>query len=186
VRDYRDNIRSYQKVNFDLNHTAALAERWKYYNKQIKKQHDELGDRSILIKYEELLQESERVIQRTCQFLEVSFKSSMLEFYEGKDDLKGWQKNLKKPIDPSKAFKWKKQMSSADIAIADHICGDVGQTFGYEVNEKKLSLWKQLRILPAQFQGKLSNWLEKIFFSLPLWLKSPILHYYRKKTKSLG
>ncbi len=185
VRDYRDNILSFQKRDFDLSNTAALAERWVAYNKVILSYYNKWPERSFLLTYEALLQQSAKKMEEVCQFLNVTYRPAMLEFYKDQAEVKRWQQNLKNPIDPGQAYKWKKNMDSTQQAIAESICGKLGEVFGYERQNTSLSRGQQIKIMPARGQGRLANILERLFFWLPLPLKSFILHLYRRKTKSL-
>jgi hypothetical protein len=71
VRDYRDNILSYQSVKFDVNSTSALAYRWKKYNEEVLKYSRIYPERFILVRHEDLLTDPTRHLRRVCSSINI-------------------------------------------------------------------------------------------------------------------
>ncbi len=184
VRDFRDNILSYQKATFDLNGTAALAQRWVGYNEQILQFAGQLPQQFLMERYEDFLAEPEKVLTRVCQFLGVKFEPGMLQFHQKERKLEAWQHNLDKPLDPSRVYAWKEKMHPRHVAIAEAICGSLASNWSYEVSLPQgtsLSLSSRL----GMFGGQLFNLLERQFFNIPFSIRTPILNFYRKITKTV-
>jgi len=89
----------------------------------------------MLVRYEDLLCNTESRIQAVLSFLEVGYESSVLDFYlkndEPKDFLK-WKGKTTEAIDPSNMGKYKKFLSASEIEIFNEIAGDVLDAFGYD------------------------------------------------------
>jgi hypothetical protein len=183
VRDYRDNILSYQNVDFDLNNTAALAERWRYYNAKILQSYS--GDNNaILLKYEDLISDAEKTLKQITDFLQVDYHPEMLQVSKSNpNNLRKWQQNLAKPIEKSFAFKWKKQMAEKDVKIADTICKEVAEALGYKPKYQNSSLPFSAKF--GKILGRAANFIEQHFFDVPFEIRNLVLTTYRVLDKSI-
>lgn len=131
VRDYRDNILSFQQVQFDLKDTAPLAYRWRRFNVQIEKHKVKHPEKFLFVRYEDVVSSTERELKRICEFLQIPFSKKMLDFYKEQDNLPSYHQNLKNPPNKKSIKKWKKRMVNWDILISDSICGALGESYGY-------------------------------------------------------
>ena len=182
VRDFRDNILSFQKASFDLNGTASLAQRWVGYNSEILKYHTYFPKQFLLVKYEDFLFNPEQELTKICHFLGVEFDNILLDFYKKGRKLEAWQQNLDKPLDPSRVDAWKRKMNEADLAVAETICGKPAKELGYDLNSsEKAAMWKTK---PGQWVGGFFNKMEKVFFRIPFSVRTKILNVYRKVSKT--
>ena len=87
------------------------------------------------IKFEDLLQRPEKTIRELCEFLGVSFNSSMLQVANIGSSSK--QDQGVEAIDASKVFKWKKGgLSKAEIIISEKINLEIINQLGYEKSNK--------------------------------------------------
>ena len=187
VRDYRDNICSYKTVPFDMNQTAALAYRWRKYNREIHQVELQYPKRFLRLRYEDLISDPESNLGRVCQFLGVQFDSRMLSFHESKPDgFHGegshWFEKLGEPLDADQAEKWREQMDPRDLQVADRICGQDGRLFGYEPRPGRGS-----SLDPVSRAGLVAGWAsvaaEKlIFHGLPAELRMRVINSYRSRT----
>lgn len=89
--------------------------------------------RVMLVKFEELLTNSEEIIKNICHFLEVDFQQEMLSVpvigSSTEKDAKGQFK-----IDSSKVNKWKNgRLSNAEIYLSQKMSADMLQEFGYSL-----------------------------------------------------
>ena len=185
VRDYRDNILSFHQVGFDLQSTSALAGRWNAFNREILKFSRLLPRRFLILRYEDLLLEPRKEIERVCSFLDVPYLPQMLEFYKQPKSNPAWNEKIKFPIDPGAAYRWNTTMQQAEIDKADYICGELAREFGYEAHSpgRRSRLW--LCTLPGRLQGANATALEKIIFQLPMKTRMKILNSYRKRSGTL-
>ena len=185
VRDYRDTILSYQGVKFDANNTSALAYRWKKYNEEILKNSKRWPEKFAILRYEDLLENTERELERICSFLEIDFDPVMLNFYKNQKDVPEWHRNITKPLNESHLCLWKNEMERGDVIKSDYVCRDLSKYFGYEGASGKGSPFLFIATLPGVLYGSLITWLEKFIFFLPLRLRATIINYYRTVTGSL-
>jgi len=185
VRDYRDNILSFQRVSFDVNGTSALAYRWKKYNEEILEYSEKYPDQFILLRYEDLLVEPEYYLKRICLFLGVDFVPGMLEFHRNAQNVPKpeWQKNISRPLDKNRLYLWKSEMKKSDILKSDYICRDISSSFGYENSQGSPILF--FLTLPGVLLGWIITCLERLAFSLPIKFGANIITFYRIITGSL-
>ncbi len=188
LRDYRDTIMSYKNVDFDPNSTAALACRWNLYNKEVLHYKDMYPEKFITLKFENLLSEPEKSMKLICEFLEIDYNPSMMNFYENKGDNywnKQWQPNIVCPIDKGHVFIWKKKMADGDVRIADSICAEMADKLGYEPKYRSHPFSLRIKNIPGVLYGRLLTFLEKLIYYIPLQMTASIIRTYRIMTKSL-
>ena len=91
------------------------------------------------IRFEDLLQFPEKTIRDLCEFIGVSFDSSMLHVANIGSSSK--QDQGVDTVDSSKVFKWKKGgLSKAEIIISEKINLEIINQLGYEKSNKTFSL----------------------------------------------
>ncbi len=182
VRDPRANVLSYQNVDFDVDDVAALAHRWAKYNEHILTWQREMPDRILVIHYEDLLTDTRVTLERICTFLGVDFMPRLLEFYKYSKNVFEWNHKITEPIDPKKATAWQGNIQPEDEACIFKIAGKVAADFGYTSELKpKLTVKNRFGLL----FGRLTFFLEKFLFKLPLKWRSAILRAYRRRSKVL-
>jgi len=184
-RDHRDNILSFKNVKFDFNHPAILAQRWKSYNSNILSVYERHGSNFLWVKYEDLISSPETSLREICDFLGVGYSGKMMEFYKRKEITRSWHVNLNQPIDAKNLNKWENEMSPKDLTIANYICASTAGKLGYETKRASFPMKYLFHYLLGVIIGKLSVWLEKLIFYIPLWIRSKTIPFYRKKTGSL-
>ncbi len=184
TRDYRDNILSFKKVSFDLNSTAGLARRWKDYNKRILGIAEKHPGRTMLLRFEDLLEKPEKELKRVCSFLGIGYDRTMLEFHKNPKHVFEWTKKLSSPVDPGRAGIWKKGMSSGEVRTAECICGKTGEEMGYKKKFRPCSVLIRIKSLPGCLLGLAFTIAEKSIFLLPLGIREKIINTYRKLDKS--
>lgn len=185
VRDYRDNILSYQGVRFDLNPTAALAGRWRSYNTRILRARQRAPERFLRVRHEDLVKEPERELRRLCAFLDVHYDEAMLRFQERVQGwAEPWHRNLQGPLNPGLLEQWRTRMPSQDQAVADAICGTLGASWGYLPNTASPHHLR-VRDRAGVALGWLNTAAEQALFRLPLPWRSAVITGYRALTGSL-
>lgn len=181
TRDYRDNILSYLKVKFEPKIVASLAYRWKYYNKIIvnfKKKHPDIV---YNIKYEDLVINPEFYLKEICQFLEIDYNASMLNYHSKLGEYKNIMYRphhnslLAENINPNNISGWKMKMKPYHIKIADMVVGSFAEKMGYkrEYTSKNISLYSialfgMLYGAPYCFMRAMANksyWIMRIFYA---------------------
>ena len=184
-RDYRDNVVSYQNVPFDSNNPTVLAYRWKKYNEMIQDAIVQHPTRFLNIKYEDLVTDSHPVLQSACQFLDIPFDEQMLEHHKHQSGSKGdWHSNISSPLSTKSMNRWSSELSKFDLAKVESICADFGSRLGY-LPAVKHKINHQIFLFPSVIYASILIKLEIALFSFPLWLRTKILHSYRKSTGTI-
>lgn len=183
VRDPRDNISSYSKVNFDMNNPVSLAVRWNFYMKKIKNIIEAYGSRVKVFKFEDLILKPEDTLRDICNHLEVEFEIKMMTFYENPKNVLEWNKKITNPFDPSATYKWLETQDSAVNKKITGICKKYISYLGYQT----LTDCKSLSLIDYWhwFKAMIVNNSEYYFFYVPLSIKKYVIRLYRRKTKSL-
>ena len=137
LRDPRDVLLSRQSAQWSkkhsvLRHSIAIYSHFKqaeklYYNK---------GQLLHFIKYEKLVNEPEDTIKKLCNFLELNFEKSMLEYQKTaklltSDEELQWKKNTFIPIINGNTNKWLKNKKNFEYHLLEYLCRGPMQTFGY-------------------------------------------------------
>jgi len=178
IRDPRDNVASYTKVEFDLNNEIALAQRWNLYNNALLDAKERFGARVSFFKFEDLIANPEETLNAMCLHLNIPFNKNMLTFYQNPKNVFSWNEKIKKSFDTSNIFKWKKIEKEINSKIS-FICKKNIQTFKYELGKtSKLSVYDKFQILLSS----LITQVEALFFYIPVFIKTFILKIYRKNT----
>lgn len=189
TRDYRDNILSYFKVDFEPKVLAWLAYRWKYLNKSVvsfKKQHPAAV---YHLRYEDLVSNPEYYMRETSQFLGIDYESSMLTSYSQVTEYKnilpaveiGRHTTLfSGTINKDKANVWKKEMSSSNVMLADFVVGSFAEEMGYKraSTNKNVSLY--LVAASAIVHGWLLHTKRKIYKEAPIFRMLGFYAFCRK------
>lgn len=181
IRDYRDQIVSMQKFRFEAPIPSLLAYRWKAINKLLLKLYKQHPGRSILIKYEDLVEDPEKWTKAICRFLGVAHSTSVMEFYQKVDAMKQslpdgmfekYHASLTRPINQDTVGLWKKSMDVSAIKAAECVAGNFGEQLGYVPVNKKFGIYLRFNAVFWSLYGFI---LYKTMFYgifLPAWLRN--------------
>lgn len=145
-RDPRDVVLSFKKAVVGEKHPYFSAKRWtNLQHKCLKLKETIPPNRFFEISYQQLTQQSEKYVQKMCDFLDLNYSEDMLLFYEQKEAKKAaeasslWE-NLKNPILKENTQKYKNQLSNEEILIVEKIAQKEMNTLGYQLmfNQKKI------------------------------------------------
>lgn len=140
-RDYRDNILSIKKVDFEAPITALLAFRWRFATKRLLQAQERHPHKFYHLKYEDLVSDPARALKKLCSFLNIPFKPEALEFHKVKNELfkdfdrqhiERYHSSLLRPITSDKTYAWRETMSGKEVKIADRVVGEIAERTGYE------------------------------------------------------
>ncbi len=180
IRDYRDNFLSIKKVDFEAPIVPLIAYRWRYSVKRIMKLENKYPERFYNIKYEDLVMDPECYLMRMCDFLEIEYCPSVMEFYTKKDKatkiyskkvIEKYHKSLINPINTTSLGLWRKQMTRKEIKISDFIVGKYAEISGYSREYKKVNIFFYIRFSPIIIYGSLLNYIMIYSESLPYGIK---------------
>lgn len=179
IRDYRDNVRSYLEVPFDLDTPAALAERWRRAHGAALRASRAAPEHFLHVRYEDLLRDPRAELTRICAFLQLPFEPALLASGErvGVEAGRGWFQRPIEAIDQERGAR-QHGLTTRELADVERICGDLGERFGYA------------RSLPARplsaagHAGRALGWASvaaerQLFGGLPLPLRMLALDAYR-------
>ncbi len=171
VRDGRAVIRSMlQKPGWEDNLFFA-ARSWKRDSEQLVKLLESHGERRILVvRYEELVADGNRVVGQVCEFLGETFQPEMLNPAADEGSRFGdyyrqsWMAKASRPLDAKSVDAWRSTFSPKELALINHLQGPNLRYWGY----------------PVEDQGNASGWRT-------LLLKERLRHaIYRVKRKLAG
>jgi hypothetical protein len=136
VRDVRDaalSARSAWKKNI-----LRFAQRWSDGTRKLKMAIAELDESTVVeIRYEDLIREPERILRQLLGFLGLDFEDEILYLKkpsENLGDTKGEARIVAGNLD-----KYKKKMTSKEIARMNQIAGEMLTYYGYEVSKDAVS-----------------------------------------------
>ncbi len=185
IRDYRDNIYSMCKVNFESHNVSSLAYRWKYYNLLIDKSKALYPELFYTLRYEDLVENPPFFMSQICDFTGIDYKPEMLEFYKSRDEVMSIypeelvnmsQKSLFNPINKSSVNTWMQKLSPFKLKIAESICGDYAKKYDYQKKYNKTNLSIKLISFPGKIYGRAYFVWIKMLNRLPYRIKIRVFH----------
>ena len=138
ARDGRDFACSMRRAPGGRSNWAVLARLWREEQARCLRAHAQLAPRgaSLAVRYEDLLDEPEAVVDRICGFLGVAREPAMLAFHEGASAKEAagsseyWQ-NLSRPLLRGNYGKYKKLMTRGQVRRFEAIAGYDLERLGY-------------------------------------------------------
>lgn len=177
IRDGRGVVNSYMDNRWGLGTTAYTgALRWQ---KEVALQMafaEKMQEKCLTIRYEDLVQNLPEALVQLCGFIGVEFSPQMLEFHNKKLDFQVNRENINttKPADQSHSYKWRKALSSREIALIELVASHELEANGYNLEQAPIS----------------PNWLELTYYRIHQKIVGELqLQYkwkYRDKLKKLG
>ena len=92
-------------------------------------------DKSIVIKYENLIRDTERVLRQITTFFKLPFSGKMMNYYKYNDEPEStieWKKKTLRPPDPGNIGKYINQLTKNDQKIFKSIASEILQKYGYD------------------------------------------------------
>jgi hypothetical protein len=138
VRDGRDVALSLIAAHFGPKTVYAAAKRWRRYLAAIEAIKATIEPGLLHeIRYEDLLQRPEEVLTGLCDFLGEQYSPRMLEFHKDAtaygNGYDAEHRNLRKPLMPDKAARWRKKMSAEDVRVFEAVAARELAAYGYPV-----------------------------------------------------
>ena len=138
VRDGRDVALSHQKMNYSQGNILEIAQQW---SQQIKN-NMEIGsiigpDQYLIIRYEDLILQTEDTLQKLCDFLGVNYSDAMLKYHKKvdqkiPDDKRYLWPELNKDPQKKNVYRWKQEFSGAQQYVFQDVAGETLASLGYE------------------------------------------------------
>jgi hypothetical protein len=183
TRDYRANILSrLESVHIRPPSIFYNAVRWNYFMRAALRIQKEHRDKVLVIRYEDLVENSQLQVDRMCDFLKIkSFnvdraRENERKAYEIQSDspnrIKKKYGDLSNPITKDRVNAWKTGLSIDQIEICDSICSRMGRNWGYEpLFSKKLSSLETIMYRITQLRVGFEFLKDRIVFWLPIRIK---------------
>lgn len=141
VRDPRDMALSWKK---SPNHPGGIMEgcqRWNKDQENYLKLSQELkqDDRYLLIRYEDLITDTDGILNHICEFLDIPFEVQMGAYFtnpntiENSKRISNWE-NLSKPILSRNYNKYTGELATEEIKYIESICVSNMQKLGYKTD----------------------------------------------------
>jgi hypothetical protein len=184
VRDGRDVAVSAKKSIFNRYCVYYTARLWKKEQQiGISWLNKLSGNEIFMIKYEDLLTDSQNTVRLLCSFLGEPFESSMLNFSATKEAQKSgsisasW-KNTSKPIIKGNINKYKKELTEEEIYLFESIASPELEHFSYALAKYPCISGKKWA---AKSKFKIRYLVEDLF----LMLKVQLQHLFTDKNNLL-
>lgn len=164
LRDPRDVVASLVRMPWGSNSAMANARRWVNCTTGALQCQDR--DNYLRLRYEDLVEDPQRELETICRFLGEKYSDAMLVPDEDAKADRWWFERAQGKVTKNRHGKWREELTSAQVAIVEHIAGDHMRRFGYETAEPTPSAWS---VLKAQL-GETTDSLRRKIVKLPrLW-----------------
>lgn len=164
VRDPRDVALSWKKNPTHKGGVVNAALQWKNDQQQLLKLSHLLKEdnRVITLKYEELIANTPKELERILVFFDLQYETKVLDFYkdsitkENATTQHAWN-NLSKRVMQDNSNKFKKELSEEEVLVIEKICYNEMMFLGYQpINEeRKISSITEDKILDLKFKEEL-------------------------------
>jgi hypothetical protein len=149
TRDARAVVRSYIENAWGLGtncYTGAL--RWRR-ELELQLAFEKSVPSSVLrLRYEDLITDQQRCLQQICEFIDIPFDESMMNYASKKAFVSKNRQSVNtfKAPDSAMIDKWKQGLTEHQIKIINTVCGSVLSQAGYEQGDKynRVSGWLKL------------------------------------------
>jgi hypothetical protein len=140
VRDGRDVALSLRGVPFGANNVYAAARSWADGVRLGQEAQLRRPDRTLTVRYEDLVANPEPQVRALCSFLGLTYDSDMLEIQRtdpGKivQDQASWFTNVFEGINATAVGRWRTEMSERERRVFAAVAGNELRALGYESGE---------------------------------------------------
>lgn len=149
IRDGRDVAKSFQRQGWHGPWMHGYAREWlRAMELDRKLGKTQLNERILRVRYEDLVLHPEATLRTICAFIDERFEDPMLR-WRGKaaeaipDREKRLHSSLGREMTPSDVGRWKREMTSREVFVAEALIGTQLSRFGYE-RRYRSKLWSPL------------------------------------------
>lgn len=192
IRDYRANIVS-NRETFSLKNTATLAHAWKYNNLKVEEALAKYPEQFLLVKYEELAQNSITQMKKICEFLNINYTDAIFNFHiKINEQIKDKEKahfnkhhaNLLKPVNNDNTQSWKKKLALSDTMLAEFITGKYALKYGYlQTLPKNTTMQNYIKSMVGYVRNRIIYVIIKFYYHSPLFIKTILAVFTSKINK---
>lgn len=178
VRDGRGVVNSYIENKWGLGTNAYTgAKRWSREIRAQLKFKEKFPDKVLLVRYEDLVSETESIMKKVCMHLEIKYEPEMLNYSKSKASYQRNPSNINTDKRPDKSLmqRWQRKLSEHQINIIEKVSKKELKLFDYEpvgedveLSPLQIAYYKlhQLAIGEIQIQYQLKRiWIKEKLFS---------------------
>ncbi len=149
IRDGRDVAKSFQRQGWHGPWMHGYTREWlRAVELDMKLSKTALNERILRVLYEDLVLHPEPTLRRICAFIDERFEDQMLLWHAKVDNAipvreKRFHSGLGRHMNPSDVSRWKREMTSREIFVAEALIGAQLSHFGYERRYRSM-LWSPL------------------------------------------
>jgi Sulfotransferase family len=149
IRDGRDVAKSFQRQGWHGPWLHGYTREWsRAVELDMKFSKTQLNERILRILYEDLVLHPEATLRKICAFIDERFEDRMLQWNRKVDNAvpvreKKFHLGLGRDMNPSDVSRWKRDMTSREIFVAEALIGTQLSHFGYE-RLYRSKLWSPL------------------------------------------
>ncbi|MFC0525420.1 sulfotransferase [Pontibacillus salicampi] len=138
VRDPRDMALSWKNSQIHKGNVVKAARQWKKDQVQFLKDFSFLQGKALLIKYEDLISQTEETLIKVCNFFNMPYHEEMNNFYQDKlttlnaNNNEAWS-NLSVGVMKDNREKYKAELTSTEIKCIEKICYPEMKVLQYEL-----------------------------------------------------
>jgi hypothetical protein len=140
VRDPRDVYVSLKRYDWAGRTTWSIGGYLAKCGNLVQRWSREVGpDQFIVVRYEDLVLDTEPTLRRLCAWLDLAFDERMLSFFEQADEnVQEWEfeigahEKLRRPVDPADVARWRTEGPETEIAEIEALTRDVLAHHHYE------------------------------------------------------
>ena len=135
VRDPRGVVNSYMTHKWGLGSNAySGALRWLEQVGEQTRLAEDFPDATLVIRYEDLLEDTGPLLRRICKHISLDFDESMLAYYDTSPEYKINEENqhTNRPPDAGLATKWKHALNPRQVKVIEFVTRDLMDKYGYK------------------------------------------------------
>jgi hypothetical protein len=177
VRDGRDVVLSLLNMSWNHEHRLRpLCMNWLRLLKMAEGYQARYPEKFLLIRYEDLLDEPEKILKQVDEFLGLHFEAQQLDAGSHPTNVvpdaeRGWKGQALERIDPSRKATWKKKATPRQLLVMNALMGKALRHMGYpDTDRPRGSTGQRLRtsLGNAAFRiGLFTLWHKMIERNLP-------------------
>jgi len=169
IRDARDCVLSNLKQSWTHNNPEKHAAEWSRYSEKLRQAQVEYPGRVRLVRFEDLLSDTELTVRAVDEFVGVSFDKCQLRSRPTDGVIPSWEKNWKAKssefVDANRKFAWRENGKQETLARVTQICRRELRYWGYATDNlsrvetsKKIKWW----LCGPVYQPLLYRWIKRL------------------------
>lgn len=179
IRDPRDNHVSLFNSRFTAPSITYDTMYWKKAIRSVELFQKYYPNRFYILRYEDLVTETERYVKEMCNFLDIPFVPEMLKYRERKTEdftkvvftneefFKANHTSILEPVNTTKIGGWRTRLTKCSIRKAERASGAYLDKYGYERLSKTPGFWSGISTIPGKTLYYFMEWLSKNAHKLP-------------------